>query len=47
MAKHTYEGLSKHSDEIPQPISIVLGGNLRKDSNPPPKPPKAEDKPDK
>jgi hypothetical protein len=29
MAKHIHEGWAKPSDEIPQPISVVLGGNLR------------------
>jgi hypothetical protein len=32
--KHTYKGLYKHSDEIPQPIGVVLGGNLRQNSKP-------------
>ena len=33
--KHTYKGLSKSSDEIPQPISVVLGSNLRQNAEPP------------
>jgi hypothetical protein len=44
--KHTYKGLSKSSDEIPQPISVVLGSNLRQGSKPPSKSPKQEDKPE-
>jgi hypothetical protein len=33
--KHTYKGFYKESDEIPQPIGIVLGGNLRQKAGPP------------
>ena len=32
MGKHTQLGWSKSSDEIPQPISILMGANLRKNS---------------
>ena len=46
MAKHIYKGWSKPGDEIPQPVGIVLGGNLRQNSRPPPPPPKDEDKRD-
>ena len=35
MAKHTYKGFYKESDEIPPPIGIVLGGNLRENVEPP------------
>jgi hypothetical protein len=34
MAKHIREGLAKPSDEIPQPVSVVPGGNLRQNSKP-------------
>jgi hypothetical protein len=47
MAKHTYKGFYKASDEIPQPISVVLGSNLKQGSKPPSPPPKDEDKKDK
>ena len=46
MGKLIYKGLSKPSDEIPQPISVVLGGNLRQTSKPPSPPPKQEEKPE-
>jgi hypothetical protein len=39
MGKLIYKGLSKPSDEIPQPISVVLGSNLKPGSKPP-SPPK-------
>ena len=35
MAKYTYVGWYKPDDEIPQPIGIVLGGNLRQNAEPP------------
>ena len=44
MAKHIHEGWAKPSDEIPQPISVVLGSNLRQGSKPSSTPPKQEDK---
>jgi hypothetical protein len=44
MAKLIYKGLSKPGDEIPQPISVVLGSNLRQGSRPTSPPPKDEDK---
>ena len=44
MGKLIYKGLSKPSDEIPQPISVVLGSNLRQGSKPSSTPPKQEDK---
>jgi hypothetical protein len=34
MAKHIREGLAKPSDEIPRPVSVVLGDNLRQNSKP-------------
>jgi hypothetical protein len=34
MVKHIHEGWSKSFDEIPQPVGIVLGGNLRQNSEP-------------
>jgi hypothetical protein len=46
MGKLIYEGLSKASDEIPQPISVVLGSNLRQGSKRSSMPPKQEDKPE-
>ena len=46
MGKLIYEGGSKPGDEIPQPISVVLGCNLRQDSKSPSPPPKQEDKPE-
>jgi hypothetical protein len=47
MAKHIHKGWSKPGDEIPQPISVVLGGNLRKNFKPSSLPPKDEDKQDR
>jgi hypothetical protein len=44
MAKHIRKGWSTSSDEIPQPISVVLGKNLRQNSRPQSPPPKDEDK---
>ena len=44
MAKLINKGWSKPSDEIPQPIFVVLGSNLRQDSKPQSKPPEQEDK---
>ena len=44
MGKYIYKGLYKDSDEIPQPIGVVLGGNLRQTSKP--QSPKQEDKPE-
>jgi hypothetical protein len=41
--KLIYKGLSKLSGEIPQPISVVLGSNLRQNSKPQSLP-KAKDK---
>jgi hypothetical protein len=41
MGKLIYEGLAKASDEIPQPIGVVLGANLRQNAEPP------KNKPDK
>jgi hypothetical protein len=35
MAKHIHEGWAKPSDVIPQPISVVLGSNLRQNAEPP------------
>jgi hypothetical protein len=35
MGRLIYKGLSKDSDEIPQPISVVLGSNLRQNAEPP------------
>jgi hypothetical protein len=32
--KHTHKGSYKPSDVIPQPIGIVLGGNLRQNAEP-------------
>jgi hypothetical protein len=46
MAKLINRGWYKPGDEIPQPIGIVLGSNLRPASKPPSKPPKQEDKPE-
>ena len=46
MGKLIYEGLSKPGDEIPRPIFVVLGSNLRQGSKPPSKSPKQEDKPE-
>jgi hypothetical protein len=46
MAKLIYKGRSKPGDEIPQPISVLLGSNLRQGSRPPSPPPKQEDKPE-
>jgi len=46
MGKLIYKGLSKPSDEIPQPISVVLDGNLRQTSKSQSPPPKQEDKPE-
>jgi hypothetical protein len=34
MGKFTYHGLRTSSDEIPQPISVVMGRNLRKPRQP-------------
>ena len=34
MAKHIHEGWAKPSDEIPRPVSVVLGDNLRQNSKP-------------
>jgi hypothetical protein len=44
MGKVTNHGWSTSSDEIPQPISVVMGRNLRKNSDGPSKqaPPKDE-----
>jgi hypothetical protein len=47
MAKLIFEGWSKPGDVIPQPISVVLGRNLRKNSEPSSPPPKEEDKENK
>src|SRR6516164_3087851 len=46
MAKYTYLGWYKPGDKIPQPIGVVLGGNLKQGSKPPSPPPKQEDKPE-
>jgi len=46
MAKLINKGWSKPGDEIPQPIGVVLGGNLKQGSKPPSPPPKQEDKPE-
>ena len=46
MAKLIYKGWYKSGEEIPQPISVVLGNNLRQNSKPPSPPPKQEDKPE-
>jgi len=46
MAKLINKGWSKPGDEIPQPISVLLGGNLRQASRPPSPPPKDEDNQD-
>jgi hypothetical protein len=46
MAKLIYKGWSKPGEEIPQPIGVVLGGNLRQNSKPPSPPHKDEDKQD-
>ena len=35
MAKLINKGWSKPGDEIPQPIGIVLGSNLRRNTEPP------------
>jgi len=45
MAKLIYEGWSKPGEEIPQPISVVLGSNLKQNFKPQ-APPKDEDKQD-
>ena len=42
MVKFTYRGSVRSLDEIPQPISILMGRNLRKSSDEPSKPPKKE-----
>jgi hypothetical protein len=42
MGKVTRLGWSKPSDEIPQPISILLGSNLRKNSDQASKPQKQD-----
>jgi hypothetical protein len=42
--KHIHKGWSKPGDEIPQPIGVVLGGNLRQGSKPQLPPPKDEEK---
>ena len=34
MGKHTYVGLGKHLPETPQPTSVLLDHNLRKDASP-------------
>jgi hypothetical protein len=47
MGKVTHRGWYSSSDEIPQPISVVLGSNLRQNSKPQPPQPKDEDKQDK
>ena len=44
MAKLINRGWSKPGDEIPQPIFVVLGGNLRKNFKPSSPPPKDEGK---
>ena len=41
MAKLIYKGWLKPGDEIPQPMGVVLGGNLRQNAEPP------KNKPDK
>jgi hypothetical protein len=46
MAKYTYLGWYKPGDKIPQPIGVVLGGNLKQGSKPPSPAPKQEDKPE-
>jgi hypothetical protein len=46
MAKVINKGWSKPGDEIPQPISVVLGKNLRQNSKPQSPPPKDEEKQD-
>ena len=45
MAKLIHKGWSKPGDEIPQPIGIVPGNNLRPNSKHQSPPPKDEDKP--
>jgi hypothetical protein len=47
MAKVINKGWYSSSDEIPQPISVVLGKNLRQNSKPQSPPPKDEEKQDK
>jgi hypothetical protein len=47
MAKLINRGWSKPGDEIPQPIFVVLGGNLRKNFKPSSPPPKDEGKQEK
>jgi hypothetical protein len=42
MGKVTHHGWSKPSDEIPQPTSILLGSNLRKNSEQASKPRKQD-----
>jgi hypothetical protein len=44
MAKLIYKGWSKPGEEIPQPISVVLGNNLRQGSRPTSPTPKDEEK---
>ena len=34
MAKLIHDGWSKPGDDIPQPVGIVLGGNLRQNTEP-------------
>lgn len=46
MGKVIDRGWSKPSDEIAQPISIVMGKNLRQNSPKPCKPPKQEKEPE-
>ena len=45
MGKVTYHGFYSSSDEIPEPTSILMGRNLRKNSEGPSKPPKASQQP--
>jgi hypothetical protein len=42
MAKHIFKGWSKPGDVIPQPISVVLGRNLRPSSKTSSSPPEKE-----
>jgi hypothetical protein len=47
MGKVTHRGWYSSSDQIPQPISILMGNNLRKDSDEELKKPKEPPKQDK
>jgi hypothetical protein len=44
--KHIHRGWLKPGEEIPQPIGVVLGGNLRQSSKPSSKLPRQDDRPD-